>query len=271
MHLQTKGEINTQIKDIMTGDAVYVQEDNTVTNTRQIMRDHFLRGFPVVDHDGRVKGMVTDQDILNITSTRSDVIIGGFIRECPLICPDCDIVAAAKMMLEARMERCPVVKSENERELEGVVSVSDLLRNLNFPKRGNVTASSIMSTDLMTCNPEDSISKVWANMLNNDYTGIPVISKKNELLGMVTRRDVIKAGFVRVVLSDSHKSNPKDMPPVERIMSTPAYTVDPHASLDECRDIILHNDVGRVTVVDGSKPVGVVDRNDLLRACIDNS
>ncbi len=271
MHLQMKGDINTQIKDIMSGDAVYVYEDSTVTHARQIMRDHFLRGFPVVNHNSKVKGMVTDQDMLNITSTKSDVTVSGFIRECPLICPETDIIVAAKMMLDGDVERCPVVKSETERDLAGIVSNSDLLRNVCFPAKGKVTASTIMNAKVVTCDPEDSIAKVWAKMLNHNYTGIPVVSKKKQLLGMVTRRDIIKAGFARVGLSDSHKSKPKDMPPVERIMSTPAYTVDQQASLEECKDIILHNDVGRITVVDGSNPVGIIDRNDLLRACIDNS
>lgn len=255
----------------MSGDAVYVYEDSTVTHARQLMRDHFLRGFPVVDHDGKVRGMITDQDMLNITSTRSDVTVSGFIREYPLIYPECDITAAAKMMLEGDMERCPVIRSENERHLEGIVSNSDLLRNICLPSKGKTNASAIMSKKLVTCEPEESVAKVWATMLNHDYTGIPVVSRKKQLLGMITRRDIIKAGFVRVGLGDSHKSKPKDIPPVERIMSTPAYTVDPQTSLEECRDIILHNDVGRITVIDGSKPVGIIDRNDLLHACIDNS
>ncbi|MDK2892467.1 CBS domain-containing protein [Methanohalophilus sp.] len=255
----------------MSKDVVYVYEDSTVTHARQLMRDHFLRGIPVVNHDENVRGIITDQDVLNITSTRSDVTVSGFIRECPLIYPECDIIAAAKMMLEANIERCPVIRSENERHLEGIVSNSDLLRNISFPSKNRLNASAIMSKKVVTCEPEDSVSKVWATMLNHDYTGIPVLSKKKQLVGMVTRRDIIKAGFVRVGLSDSHKSKPKNLPPVERIMSTPAYTVNPQTSLEECRDIILRKDVGRITVVDDSKIVGIIDRNDLLRACIDNS
>ena len=46
------------------------------------------------------------------------------------------------------------------------------------------------------------LAKIWGRMLETDYTGIPVVSKKGEPIGMITRRDIIKSGVVRISVED---------------------------------------------------------------------
>ncbi|WP_225420007.1 CBS domain-containing protein [Methanohalophilus profundi] len=75
----------------MSGDAVYLHESDTVTHARQLMRDHFLRGIPVVNDNGKVSGMITDQDILKVASTKSNVTVAGFVNPVPQITPETDI------------------------------------------------------------------------------------------------------------------------------------------------------------------------------------
>ncbi|ADI72955.1 CBS domain containing membrane protein [Methanohalobium evestigatum Z-7303] len=253
----------TVVEDIMTKDPVKVTENDYITHARQLMRDYFLRSVPVVDnHDSNhVTGLLTDQDILNITSTKSNLTVKGFERAFPTILPDTDILKASKLLLDAKLHRSPVMISTTEKRLAGIISNRDLLEKINPSRRSPETIGEIMNTKVITCYTDDNVARIWNNMLDWDYTGIPVVNQKNEPIGVVTRRDIIKSGHARI-------NSPEKSSRVEKIMSTPTYTITPNTPITEAIDKIIHYDVGRLTVVNNNKVVGIVDRNDLLEACL---
>lgn len=253
----------TLVEDIMVKDPVTISENDYITHARQLMRDYFLRSLPVVDdyESNRVTGILTDQDILNITSTKSNLTAKGFERAIPTILPDMDILKASKLLVDAKLHRSPVMVSTTDKRLAGVISNRDLLENLKPSKRSPENVGEIMTEKVKTCYPDDDVSKIWNNMLDWDYTGVPVVNHKNEPMGMITRRDIIKSGHARI--NSSEKSSR-----VEKIMSTPTYTITPETSITETIDKIIYYDVGRLTVVNNNKVVGIVDRNDLLEACL---
>lgn len=72
-------------------------------------------------------GILTDQDVLNITANKSNVTVAGYARECPLITPDMDAIKAARLLVEVGIHRIPVVASTNDRKLVGMLSDVDLL------------------------------------------------------------------------------------------------------------------------------------------------
>jgi CBS domain-containing protein len=254
------------IGEIMSKGPVCVKKDDYVTHARQLMRDHFLKGLPVVDDKNRVVGMLTDQDVLEVKSNKSNVTVGGFAREFPIVTPDTEMLKAASLLLEAEQYRVPVIASTTDKSLLGILSVIDILRHIHPTRKSPETVGEIMSQNVRTVNPDDSIAMVWENMLKWDYTGLPVVSLKKEVLGMVTRHDIIKSGFARI--GDMHGNGSGDVSNVEKVMSTPLYYVSPQTSITKAIELILHYDVGRICVMDENKLVGIVGTNDLLKACI---
>ncbi|MFP4654944.1 MAG: HPP family protein [Methanohalobium sp.] len=253
----------TVVEDIMVKDPVKIGENDYITHARQLMRDYFLRSLPVVDDydSNRVTGILTDQDILNVTSTKSNLTVKGFERAIPTILPEMDILKVSKLLIDAKLHISPVMLSTTDKRLAGIISNRDLLENINPSKRSPKTVSEVMTDRVKTCYPDDEVSKIWNNMLDWDYTGIPVVNRKNEPMGMITRRDIITSGHARI--NSSEKSLR-----VEKIMSTPTYTINPDTYITEAIDKVIHYDVGRLTVVNNDKVVGIVDRNDLLEACL---
>lgn len=256
------------VEEIMAKGPVCIKDSDFITHARQQMRDHFLRGLPVVDESNRVIGILKDQDILNITSTRSNVTVGGYAHECPTITPDMEIIKAAQLLVEAKQSRVPVVVSTNDKTCAGLLSYVDLLKNINPTKKSPKNVENIMTTKVMTCHPDDSIAKIWLEMIEYDHSGFPVVSHKNEIMGMVTRRDIIKSGYARTGSSDTHGTRLGDSTTVEKIMSTPPYIISQDTPILEAIDMMLHYDVSRVCIVNGKTPVGIVDRQDVLRACL---
>ena len=98
----------------------------------------------------------------------------------------------------------------------------------------DVPVSEIMTKKVVVCTPEDSLSRVWTNMIEFGLTGLPVVSIKQEVLGMITRKDITRQGYARI----ERESEGRRMPSiVQKIMSTPAITVDEDDSIKKAAKI----------------------------------
>jgi CBS domain-containing protein len=256
-----------KVQEVMTKNPVFVHDSDFMTHARQVMRDRHYRTLPVVDSKKRIIGILNEKEILNIYSTKSNVTVEGFASEFPFVYPDTEMMQAARLMIEAGLGRVPVLKSGQDKTLVGILSMVDIFRNLNLDKIPSKNVSELMTTDVKTCSPKDSIAKVWLNMKETGFSGYPVV-KNDELIGMVTRRNIIKAGYARIEREDEHGTKSTMSPPVEKIMSTPAYSLAPETGLKEAIQAFMKLDVGRLSVVNGGKLVGIVDRSDIIKAFV---
>jgi CBS domain-containing protein len=248
------------VGEIMSTDSVSVEEGDFVTRARQLIRDNQLRGLPILNDEGHVTGIVTDRDMLKIDSTRSNVTVSGFSVEAPLVTPETDLVETAKFLLSANYAILPVVRSSEDRRLEGVVSPIDIFKKIDPDKLANRKVKETMNTETKTCGPQDSVTKVWDAMLDSDFTGMPVVDEKGKPLGMITRFDILKRGGARV------GKDTKDVMKVEKLMSTPLFSISPEASLRDAAKMMLDREIGRISVVDDGKLVGIIDRYDIIKA-----
>ena len=64
-------------KDIMTPSPVTVKPDTTVENAAVLMVDRKIGGLPVVNDDGRMVGIITDQDIFKVLIDITGARLGG--------------------------------------------------------------------------------------------------------------------------------------------------------------------------------------------------
>ena len=64
-------------KDIMTPSPVTVKPDTTVENAAVLMVDRKIGGLPVVNDDGRLVGIITDQDIFKVLIDITGARLGG--------------------------------------------------------------------------------------------------------------------------------------------------------------------------------------------------
>jgi predicted transcriptional regulator len=248
------------VGEIMSKDPVSVEEGDFVTRARQLIRDNQLRGLPMLNGEGHVAGIVTDRDMLKIASTRSNVTVSGFSVVAPLVTPETDVAEAAKLLLSANYAILPVVPSSEDHRLEGVVSPIDIFKKIDPEKLADRKVKEIMNAEIKTCSPQDSVTKVWDAMLDSDFTGMPVLDEKGKPLGMITRFDILKTGGARI------GKDTKDVMKVEKLMSTPLFSIDPEASLRDAAKVMLDRDIGRISVVDDGKLVGIIDRFDVIKA-----
>ncbi|MCM0754845.1 CBS domain-containing protein [Desulfovibrio aminophilus] len=62
-----------------------------------------------------------------------------------------------------------------------------------FAERSGTPVSEIMSTELISCSPEDTVVEVNALIREKGVNVLPVVDKQGVLLGEVARRDILNA------------------------------------------------------------------------------
>lgn len=251
------------VEDIMSRDPLYVEDSTYLTKARQIIRDNHVRGLPVLSNKGTVLGIVTNQDMLRVTSTKSNVTVSGYVVPVPTVTGKMPVLDAARIMLREKKGLLPVIESEEKPVLKGVVSLLDIFMNIDLERIPEKPISEIMTVKILTTRPDDPITRIWDLMIEKDFTGLPVV-KDDKTIGMITRFDMLK-GPARIGKESERRPSDSMQMPVEKFMSTPLYYVKPEDTVRSVIELMLKHGVGRMSVVDDGMLVGIVDRNDLIK------
>jgi len=102
-------------------------------------------------------------------------------------------VAQLSQQLSARRIGSMLVL-DGDGSVAGIVSERDLVRALasHGAKAMELEARQVMTRDVVTCDPDDSIDQVMETMTSGRFRHLPVV-RHGELLGLVSIGDVVKA------------------------------------------------------------------------------
>ena len=118
------------------------------------------------------------------------------------------------------------------------------------------TARDVMTPDPACCSPHTTLDEVARLMARNDCGEIPVIDTADQIVGVVTDRDIV----CRVV---AEGKNPMAYT-AETCMSGPVVTVRADAPLDDVLATMEKHQIRRVPVVDGREScVGIISQADV--------
>jgi CBS domain-containing protein len=122
----------TTAREIMTGGAECVGENDTLVTAARKMRDLNVGALPICGEDNRLKGVLTDRDIvvkcLADGGDPSTVRAGELAQGKPVtIGADDDIEEAFRTMVDHQLRRLPVIDGH---DLVGMVSQADLAKSL---------------------------------------------------------------------------------------------------------------------------------------------
>lgn len=122
---------NVRAKDVMTPDPGTCRPTDSAAIAARVMWDRDCGSVPVVDHEGRPIGMITDRDICMAAYTRGarldDMVVDTVMTHSAVTCTvgdRLDVVEHAMAM--ARVRRLPVVDSNGV--VCGVLSINDIVR-----------------------------------------------------------------------------------------------------------------------------------------------
>jgi CBS domain-containing protein len=147
---------NTLVKEVMTTDVLTFRPEDTVQMAAGAMAKRSIGGAPVVDEDGNVVGLLSDDDLI--------------VSDVRLHFPTVISVLGAYLELPSSADRF-------DKEVRKAI--------------GSAVAD-VMTLDSPTCSEDDTLEQVATTMHEHNLSRLPVV-RDGKLVGIVSRGDILKA------------------------------------------------------------------------------
>lgn len=260
-----------RVQDITDRKYPSIYTDELATKARAVLRERGLRTLPVVDENKRLQGIITRRDVMTITSSISAIRVEGIMSPPQLTAtPSMDARSVVQKMLRLDMWYVPVVKSSQNKTYTGMLGLENFIA-VHLKKetsRLSTPLSKVMSTELFLCSVDEEVDNVWRAMQEKSLSGCPVVAK-GKIVGMLTQANLLERSMVFPVF-EAKKGRFKAPSKISSIMKVPAISLKTTNTVEDAARLMLKKDIGRVPIVDHKgKPVGIVDREDIVRALIE--
>jgi len=152
-----------KIQDAMEKEVIKFQTDDRIIDVAGSLRENKISGAPVVNKEGKVVGIISEGDIMRLLEVHSPHI--RLILPSPL-----DLIE-----LPVRMK----------------YEMDEIAEDMN--KAASLLIGEIMTKKVITIKPEDDISDAAQLMDTHDVKRLPVVDADGNMVGIVTRGDIIGA------------------------------------------------------------------------------
>ncbi|MDD7920386.1 CBS domain-containing protein [Actinomycetospora callitridis] len=130
----------TKAREIMTAERTCANETDTVQSAASTMERLGVGALPICGQDNKLKGMITDRDIvIKVVAGGKDasaVTVGELQQpEAVTIGADDDADEILATMREQKVRRLPVIDGN---ELVGVIALADVAKALDNPTTGQL-------------------------------------------------------------------------------------------------------------------------------------
>ena len=112
----------------------------------------------------------------------------------------------------------------------------------------------VMKTNVITVKKETPIYDAIALLLNNNITGLPVVDDEDNLIGIITEKDVLKLLYANI----------KDDSKVEQFMTKDVFVFDEDDNLTDVAECFIRNHFRRVPILKNGKIVGILSKKDII-------
>jgi CBS-domain-containing membrane protein len=290
------------VKEVMTHEVQTLAAHMSVAEAWQKMLDTLIKAMPVVSEDGRVQGMVTDEDLLERAGLQQRLSVAERLeaslleeeikrlRQSPLTVADVmttpaitirldePVGVAVTRMAKEGIKRLPVVDAQGR--LVGILSRVDILRLLAekpvghpLPPPGAAkTVREVMSSAIPAVQAEDGLAEIVETFLESGTHRIIVLGEDGRAIGLISDSDVVgriqpeqRRGVLKALFARSE--TPSSKVTAADLMSPGVLTAPPDLPLPEAARLMLSTRRKWLVVVDeNGLPLGLVDRHILLRA-----
>lgn len=145
----------------------------------------------------------------------------------------------------------------------------------------------IMTADVVDVGPDASVSDIAHLMSTHDISGVPVVGDGGQVLGVVTELDMIERNtrfkmpaFIAFLDAIIYLETPGHYrervehvlgTTAAEIMSEPAVTIDPNASIEDLSELMVDRHMNPIPVVEDGHLIGIVSRSDIIRLMVEGA
>lgn len=175
---------------------IVARSDSRSLDVRNIVRafggDGHAGAASAVVHDSALDSVCQRLEELAWQWTRTEVTaIEIMTTPTRTVRPDIAMDEASRIMIRYGVDGLLVTENN---KIEGVVSRRDIDQATHH-KLGHAPVSGFMSRPVLTIAPETPLSKIQEIMVKEDVGRLPVLDKEGNLLGLVSRPDVLKTVY----------------------------------------------------------------------------
>src|ERR1700680_4712327 len=124
--------------------------------------------------------------------------------------------------------------------------------------------SDVMTKEVVTVGPQTGFKTCVDLLRIHEISAVPVVEEEERLLGIVSEHDLLQKEESQD--SRGHKSRKAGGRTAAEVMTSPAWSIAPDASLAEAARLMHGKKVKRLPVVDGARKLaGIVSRAGLLK------
>jgi len=194
--------INEPVRHIMTPNVISVSSSAKVNDAIDLMVKRNVGCLPIVDKETRLRGIVTERDIIMIfrgivSGTKVSELMS---KKVVVATPETSILEAERLMVKNGFRRLPVV---SEGKVVSVVTVTDILRFFGsgkvFQRLRSGAIDQVLQTpaiematgDVVMVERNVDAGEAAKIMLEKGVGTMPVLENE-KLVGMITERDFFK-------------------------------------------------------------------------------
>lgn len=205
-------------------------------------------------------------------------------RDVVHLTPEMSVRQAWQKMLESGVKAMPVVDSE--RRVVGILTSEDLLERGIIRQRLSVavrldeaeiqeelrllgasplTVKDVMSQPVITAREDEHLGKAVRRMIDKGLKRLPVVNAGNQLVGMLSRLDILRQVSGTPTLHPSAAAVRGAVRTVGEVMRTDLPVIRLNERLDTLLEKFAACDSNRLLVVDEqNKPAGVISDSDVV-------
>jgi CBS domain-containing protein len=236
----TERDINRFLEDDKTSRAIneipidHVMEKNIVLITDDLENDFYqcaskmdnlkIGSVIIVDEDGKLSGIITRTDLVKAYASifGEKYSVKEFMSTKIVTCRKSDSLKYALSLMNQNHVSRLVVTDENGTAI-GLISSNTLLTHSDYFTKGNtrsrdyllplnkdLVVNDLVEENLVTIKDDEDLAKGANIMIKKKISGMPVLDSKQNLVGLVSKSDVVKA-FSDVVPHEQLKMKYKEM------------------------------------------------------------
>ncbi|HEY4662670.1 MAG TPA: CBS domain-containing protein [Candidatus Humimicrobiaceae bacterium] len=143
-------------KKIMVKKVITIKKDASIEKLSELLLKNKISGVPVVDDDGKLVGIATEGDLI--------------IRDSDLHFP------------------------RYFKLLDSIIYLESLNKfKSNLKKYLGTKVEDVMTVKVRTVRQDTPVSEVANIMIRNNVNRVPVLNRKGDLVGIITRADIVKS------------------------------------------------------------------------------
>ncbi len=270
---------------------ILVTPRTSLLDARTLLLKHRISRLIVSEKDKPV-GMLTEKDLVKaiyridakpLEATRvSDMMSKDLVS----VQEGATLHDCAKLMLDNKISS--VIVLHKDKTLSGIITKTDLASVFLTQATEQLKVSKIMTRDVITVKPADSLLYVESVLVNNKISRV-VVERNRQPVGIITHRDFIPAkmplwlkqfGDPSEVENYRMAANPKEYRSNQLsylltfiaadVMTSNPITVDASDDVSTVSLLMIRHGISGLPVVHGNLLVGIVTKTDIVRAIVKN-